>query len=1115
MRRFWVGCASVALFALVVAGVQAPAAVAAPSRSGVNAAGPIKRAEAFSPPKSADGHKVVAASAPKGAWMLPSSKSTVSAKGVHTNSVPAGTTVGAPGIGSLPWFGMFKTELSLDTVAQVNLGNGNLLLTSADGQLNGPGTTLRSLRFYNGLSSAAGSFGGGWSSSLSQVDTGLQVSGSSATLLGANGFQVTFTKSGSTWNAPSGFDAQLSENAGSSSARYTVTYNQSGEQLQFSTSGYMTADLDRNGVGAHYAYNGSGQVSTVTQDSGRQDTVYWASSSSNVITQIQDSAGRSVQYQQNGSGQLERVTKPDGNYEVYSYDSTGRVTQALFTGTGPGDMEVDFGYDTSSRVTSIQQKLAYTSTVLASTSYVYSAGSTTVTDGNGHTSTYAIDSSGRVTSTTDALGHQRSQSWTANSDVATTTDALGAGSTPGNTTTYSYDALNNAVGVSYPTGAAASAVYAAGVSCPGAGSGNPNLPKCSKDDAGNGKQYTYDSAGNLTKVTDTTSGGTGAVPEQYTYDNASRSVCGGFAGQICTAKDGNGHTTSYSYDSNGNFVTVTPPSPLGAVTYDYDSLGRVLYVHDGNGKTTGYVYDDRDNIIQTNFDNLGSLNTWFYQNGFRYADQDGSGRKEYQYDGAGRMTQQTGPASGATITYGHDGAGNLTSYTDASGTVAYGYDNANELTSITEPSGTCGSGAPAASSGCIKIGYDANGAETSRTFPGGATVTTSRDLSGRATRITAKDTAGTTVADVGYSYTVAGGSGPTADRIDVQSRTSYLEQGITPGDVTAYNYDSLNRLTAATETGGATAASWAYSYDDAGNRTQQVRSGATGATAGTITYTYNAADELTATSADTSTWSYDGNGAQTRDGITGISQTVDTRGAVTAIGSTSYSVFGQGNTEQISRSTPSTSYAWSALGLGTETTAGTTIAYTRTDSGSVVSSRAGSGRDYFVQDSLGSVVGIFDASGAWQGGYSYGPYGEARYTGSSTAVTSNPIRYISGYLDLASGEYKLGARYYNASMGRFTQKDPSGQQLNPYQYVGCNPVNGADPDGLDASDCAGAIFFLVAAGLGVIIGVALLFVPVVQEAEVGVLVGLAGVGAFASGAAGAIGSAIDVGEKCS
>jgi len=73
-------------------------------------------------------------------------------------------------------------------------------------------------------------------------------------------------------------------------------------------------------------------------------------------------------------------------------------------------------------------------------------------------------------------------------------------------------------------------------------------------------------------------------------------------------------------------------------------------------------------------------------------------------------------------------------------------------------------------------------------------------------------------------------------------------------------------------------------------------------------------------------------------------------------------------------------------------------------------------------------------------------YGENRATSTNAAVTANPLRYIAGYQE-ASNLYKLGARYYDATTGRFTQFDPAGQEANPYAYAACNPINSKDPTG--------------------------------------------------------------------
>ena len=49
---------------------------------------------------------------------------------------------------------------------------------------------------------------------------------------------------------------------------------------------------------------------------------------------------------------------------------------------------------------------------------------------------------------------------------------------------------------------------------------------------------------------------------------------------------------------------------------------------------------------------------------------------------------------------------------------------------------------------------------------------------------------------------------------------------------------------------------------------------------------------------------------------------------------------------------------------------------------------------------------------------------------------------------------KLGARYYDPAIGRFTQPDPSGAETNMYAYADANPINSSDPGGTISSGAA-------------------------------------------------------------
>ena len=72
---------------------------------------------------------------------------------------------------------------------------------------------------------------------------------------------------------------------------------------------------------------------------------------------------------------------------------------------------------------------------------------------------------------------------------------------------------------------------------------------------------------------------------------------------------------------------------------------------------------------------------------------------------------------------------------------------------------------------------------------------------------------------------------------------------------------------------------------------------------------------------------------------------------------------------------------------------------------------------------------------------------------SKTENVSNPWRYAGGYYDSATHFYTFGIRYYNPSIGRWTQRDPVGGSLqettktNPYVYADNDPVGEVDPSG--------------------------------------------------------------------
>ncbi len=106
-----------------------------------------------------------------------------------------------------------------------------------------------------------------------------------------------------------------------------------------------------------------------------------------------------------------------------------------------------------------------------------------------------------------------------------------------------------------------------------------------------------------------------------------------------------------------------------------------------------------------------------------------------------------------------------------------------------------------------------NGRRTATSYPNGVTQTIAYDASGRKTRTTAKNGSGATLVDFTYTYTK---TGTTTDTDLVHTATDG------PGSL-SYTYDAKDRLTAASSYGS----SYSYQYDDNGNRTTEPISGDT------------------------------------------------------------------------------------------------------------------------------------------------------------------------------------------------------------------------------------------------------------------------------------------------
>ncbi len=251
---------------------------------------------------------------------------------------------------------------------------------------------------------------------------------------------------------------------------------------------------------------------------------------------------------------------------------------------------------------------------------------------------------------------------------------------------------------------------------------------------------------------------------------------------------------------------------------------------------------------------------------------------------------------------------------------------------------------------------------------------------------------------------------------------------------TSYAYSSTNQLT---QSGTSQ-----FSYDLAGNIVST----------GNSTLSYNQGDQLTTLSQGGSSteFTYDFNGNR-------ISQSSSTSATIT------YGYNANNQLTSILNPTLSANYSHNPLGLRTTATyngVNSSFVYSPSNqlladgenyyiygpSGTPIEqiSESSAVPTYLYSDQLGSVVMETDGSGIVVATQSYSPYGSLA---SNTGTDPTPFGFAGGYTD-PTGLIYLINRYYDPATGQFVSVDPAiSQTQQPYVYAGDNPINNVDPTG--------------------------------------------------------------------
>jgi RHS repeat-associated protein len=785
------------------------------------------------------------------------------------------------------------------------------------------------------------------------------------------------------------YDDQLNETSVTDALNHVTSYTYDGN-------GNRLTRTDSTGT-ITYTYNGFAEVLT------RRDQMNFVTTNTydgqgNLLTTT-DALNNPTTLTYNSRGQILTATDARGKVTTFTYDTTGNLTRR----TDANSIITFYFYDARSRLTKVRDglsrstlfaydafgrinKVTHPDLSFVSFTYDLAGRRTTVTDERGNATNYGYDGAYRLTSVTDALSHTTNYSYDLMSNPASVTDALSR------TTNYDYDAFNRLVKITYPPATAGAARLF--------------------------ETTAYDANGNVTSRTDTANRTT-----TFAYDNANR---------VSGTTDAANHTSNIQYDPLSRVTSLTD-AVNQQYQFGYDALGRQTSLTRG-GVSMSFVYDETGNRTQrtdyngvvTNYayDNLNRLTTITYPTRTVAYNYDvlshvtrvvnENGAIYLSYDNRYRLKTVTDPFFYG-ITYDYDTVGNRSALkVNGSNYATYTYDATNRMTALKDSANLT-----------FNFNYDAVDRLNSRSAPNGVNTTYGYDDLNRLTSLIYN--AGATTLN-GNLYTFN----------DASNITGWTTQNAQRG----YTYDSLDRLTGATNFESPVES---YGYDAVGNRTSSHLS---------ATYNYQSANKLTSTA--NATYSYDNNGNMISrtdaSGTTGYTYNEENQltHVVLPSGLTiDYKYDGLGRRMQRTTSGGADErYVYDRndvlLDLNADWSVATTYLNDLGPDNHLRQTNSATGVSYFLNDHLGSIAAITDASGSLVEQLAYDSFGNG--------VGSARTRYgfTGRERDPDTGLLYYRARFYDPQIGRFVSEDPAGLAggVNGYSYTRNNPIKRRDPSGL-------------------------------------------------------------------
>lgn len=454
-----------------------------------------------------------------------------------------------------------------------------------------------------------------------------------------------------------------------------------------------------------------------------------------------------------------------------------------------------------------------------------------------------------------------------------------------------------------------------------------------------------------------------------------------------------------TYNSDGTVRTTGMPAvgelPAENLTYTYDALQRPkTMTGTANSYVTNTVYSKESQLQQLELSS-------------------GSGKKVWQsffYEkGTDRLTRSVVDVYGATAPardarYSYDQAGNVLSIADTANSATpdvqcFAYDSRQRLQHAWTPTATATTAAGSGTRGSATP-VDGTGPTACDTAAG------SSALGGPAPywKSYETDAIGNRVSEINHD------TGRTAAN-DITRTYEYGGAG-TAGD----GPHQVTKITEKTPTGDRQSA---YEYDDAGNTTKRT----IGGNAQSLTWTDTGkVNEVTEANGSKTSYVYDadGNRLVRKD----------------SSGTTLY--------------LPGTELKLSADGTKKEATRYYEYA------GQTVAVRTAAKLSFAAADHHGTGELAIDSATGAISQRRFDPYGVER--GEKLGPWPGERGYVGGTIDASTGLTHLGAREYDAAIGKFISVDPiidytQPQQINGYAYANNSPVTYSDPSGLILIEC--------------------------------------------------------------